>query len=253
MIRNWRDATLKALKEMGEGPFHIIDIRDYILENNILGDKKIGKNPYMNVASALATLAAEEENINRVGRGLYNITLKEKKSIEKIQKEDAEESVIGVGSFGMYWERNKVNWYKSKPNLCGAQPKAESVNFYDQTGVYILYMDYKVVYVGKATVMGDRLKTHTTDRLSGRWNRFSWFGLKYVDDNGKLIDVDIKNIDLYSMIEAILIECMEPPLNRRRGDNLEPHEYFQQDSSKEDKIRENKKKVQDLIFDILKT
>jgi hypothetical protein len=74
-----------------------------------------------------------------------------------------------------------------------------------------------------------RLKAHTTDRLSGRWDRFSWFGLRAVQSDGTLFPVatDWKHHIVLETLEALLIESLEPPLNRRRGDNLSAVEYSQ--------------------------
>ncbi len=62
----------------------------------------------------------------------------------------------------------------------------------------------------------------TTDRLGGRWNRFSWFGLQDVREDGSLSSSPLKT-DLGSLIatlEAVLIETLKPPQNRKRGDGL---------------------------------
>ena len=74
-----------------------------------------------------------------------------------------------------------------------------------------------------------RLKFHTTDRLGGRWDRFSWFGLRSVGPDGKLSDPSLRwsHSVVIETMEAVLIESLEPPLNRRRGDNLESVEYLQ--------------------------
>ena len=77
--------------------------------------------------------------------------------------------------------------------------------------------------------MGRRLYEHTIDRLGSRWNRFSWFGLLDVTDDGKLVEVPIK-VTLPSIIatlEALLIEALEPPQNRKRGDDFSVMEYIQ--------------------------
>jgi hypothetical protein len=68
-----------------------------------------------------------------------------------------------------------------------------------------------------------RVSKHiTADRLGGRWDRFSWFGLRGARDNGELSDGEVAwNQDVVvETMEALLIESLEPPLNRRRGDNL---------------------------------
>jgi hypothetical protein len=66
------------------------------------------------------------------------------------------------------------------------------------------------------------------DRLGGRWDRFSWFGLLSVEADGELSDSRVPwNQDVVvETMEALLIESLEPPLNRRRGDNLSGIEYL---------------------------
>jgi chlorite dismutase len=54
---------------------------------------------------------------------------------------------------------------------------------------YLLHDDRGIVYVGRAN-KGDgsiikRLKSHTTDRLAGKWQKFSWFGFYPIDKNNK--------------------------------------------------------------------
>ena len=74
-----------------------------------------------------------------------------------------------------------------------------------------------------------RLYEHTLDRLSGRWNRFSWFGLYGVSDAGKLTEESLAPTfaSIVTAFEAILIETLEPPQNRRRGDDFTAVEYIQ--------------------------
>ena len=66
--------------------------------------------------------------------------------------------------------------------------------------------------------------------MNGRWDRFSWFGLRSVSEEGQLRDVDTSSIDrdtLIATLEAVLIEALEPPQNRRRGDQFSAIEYLQ--------------------------
>ena len=70
------------------------------------------------------------------------------------------------------------------PRLLGVQQTGSTpVNFTEQVGVYVLYDVHRPVYVGRVTEprIGIRLFDHTRDRLTGRWDRFSWFGVRGVD------------------------------------------------------------------------
>ena len=131
----------------------------------------------------------------------------------------------------MYWQRDLVVW-RAEPKLFGKQQAgSKPVNFSGQRALYILYDHHTVVYVGRSVdrPLGRRLFEHTTDRLGGRWNRFSWFGLLDVTDAGDLREVPLRTT-LAAMIgtfEALLIEALEPPQNRKRGDDFSVAEYIQ--------------------------
>jgi hypothetical protein len=74
------------------------------------------------------------------------------------------------------------------------------------------------------------LAQHTKDRLNGRWNRFSWFGIHRVGENGALQIISAPNFTLDSLVvtmEALLIEALEPPQNRKKGDEFRAIEYLQ--------------------------
>jgi len=61
------------------------------------------------------------------------------------------------------------------------KPFSKPIDFSLQIGVYALYADFDLVYVGQVGGGGsnrllNRLRDHNK-KLAGRWNRFSWFGL----------------------------------------------------------------------------
>jgi hypothetical protein len=144
-------------------------------------------------------------------------------------EEEQDESVIRC--LGMYWQRDLVVW-KSEPRVFGKQQaQSKPVDFGAQRGIYILYDHHTVVYVGRSVdrPLGRRLYEHTTDRLGSRWNRFSWFGLLSVTDDGGLEEARLKVTlpSLIATLEALLIEALEPPQNRKRGDDFSVMEYIQ--------------------------
>lgn len=143
--------------------------------------------------------------------------------------DDQDESIIR--SLGMYWQRDLVVW-KAKPRIYGKQQAlSKPVDFSEQRGVYILYDHHTVVYAGRSVdrPLGQRLFEHTADRIGSRWNRFSWFGLRRVTDEGALEDAElyISYASLIGTFEALLIEALEPPQNRKRGDDFTTMEYIQ--------------------------
>ena len=87
------------------------------------------------------------------------------------------------------------------------------------------------------------MKDHTTDRLAGRWDRFSWFGLYPVTEDGQLsLDVKFKEFTIQNLgdiLEAILIESIEPRQNRKQGNSFVGLEYLQKEAPE---IKKNRAK-----------
>ena len=97
--------------------------------------------------------------------------------------------------------------------------------------MYLLHDVREIIYVGRSVerALGTRLYEHTRDRLKTRWNRFSWFGLRPVSDDGGLGELadEFGSSVLIAALEAVLIEATEPPQNRRRGDGFSGVEFIQ--------------------------
>lgn len=150
-----------------------------------------------------------------------------------VDVDEITESAGLISAFGMFWNRDQVDWKKGRNvKILGHQAGEDSsVNVADQVGVYLLHDGARTIYVGRVSAprLGMRLWEHTKDRLSGRWDRFSWFGLRPVLSNGKLGDpAENFGTDLVvATMEALLIEGLEPPQNRRQGDAMVGQEYQQ--------------------------
>lgn len=135
-----------------------------------------------------------------------------------------------IANLGLFWHRNKVLWSGDRrvgpKSLVGRRPGAKRVDFWRQGGIYALYADHHLVYVGQAglgdkSCIGSRLKHHTRDDLADRWDMFSWFGLRKVRKNRKLGAKFNKAkatwSDVADVLEGILIEVAEPPQNSQKG------------------------------------
>ena len=70
-------------------------------------------------------------------------------------------------------------------------------------GVYALYKDERLYYVGLATNLMGRVKHHLKDRHAGKWNRFS----VYLTTAG----------DHIKPIESLLLRIIDPQGNRVKG------------------------------------
>lgn len=138
-----------------------------------------------------------------------------------------------ISSYGIRWEKSAVHW-KSNPRLLGTGARfPEPVNFCKQKGVYLLYDSREVIYAGSSARdnLGNRLRSHTTERLATKWDTFSWFGLYPIQPNGVLkTDSNLGGLGLEALVrglEALLIEAILPRRNRRGGDNLRGVEFNQ--------------------------
>lgn len=148
-----------------------------------------------------------------------------------------------VKNYGLFWRREWVFW-GSGPNaghLKGVLRSARTddpVDFREQQGVYVLYdANFRLVYVGQSggndqQRLFRRLRNHRKDQLADRWSRFSWFGVRRVNNNGELraeaAAAHPSLGEVLNHIEAILISAAEPPHNRqggRFGHNV--HQYLQ--------------------------
>ncbi|QXT64261.1 HTH domain-containing protein [Tessaracoccus palaemonis] len=238
----WRRAILKVVSEATE-PLHYAEIAQRILDNGLRGEG--GATPAATVAATISMYL--QNDLVRVDRGVYALASSSPTPVSPkgadrpvssssegsaATEVDAEDTGF-LNAFGMFWRREEVDWEQRGQSLLGAQLKAaQPINFADQVGVYILYSGDRVIYVGRITEprLGPRLWDHTRDRLTGRWDRFSWFGVRAVADDGSLGQVPAGNfaVDmLVATMEALLIEGLEPPQNRRRGDGFSATEFIQ--------------------------
>jgi len=231
----WKEAIVTILSKSAE-PMHYMEIAQAIATQGL--KSKFGATPAASVNAAI-TISFQEEGENspflRVSRGYY--TLKQKatsppgKTAAPI-KEEVDETGF-INAFGMYWQRSKVNWATTTPKLLGQQPLgSKEVDFCPEKGIYLLHDGSRVVYVGRTVdrPLGLRLREHTYDRLNGRWDRFSWFGIFRATEDGNLATnvPEAFNIgNLIATMEALMIEGLEPPQNRKRGDDFSAVEFLQ--------------------------
>ena len=131
---------------------------------------------------------------------------------------------------GARWRADDVYWYSAPDNaqLDGVPRQnvtAPAVNFAQQSGIYILYSEHSPIYVGQANkTLFARLKSHhLTDDLAGRWDTFTWFGLRRVVGGAKPrlskagTNFSISTNQLLDHFEAAMIHAFEPPLNGQEG------------------------------------
>jgi excinuclease UvrABC nuclease subunit len=149
-----------------------------------------------------------------------------------------------IKNYGFLWDRNHFHRGSSgdKGHMKGWAKgnKGQHVDFKAQIGVYVLYDgSQNIVYVGQAgngkATLFSRLKAHEKDALWNRWEYFTWIGFREVNNNGTLSNhqkvASLVSGYSYSAalneIEGILIEVIEPKLNKRSGNLKDAKEYFQ--------------------------
>jgi len=242
----WKEAIIKVLEEEKKA-LHYSSIAELIAEKGYR--KSLGATPQDTVSANMTTdinKNKEKSIFAKVDRGYYilrkflddgtQLLTEETETKNKESKKIISEKLRIINSFGLYWNRNHVHW-KTTPDLLGVQQiGATNVNFKNQIGIYLLHDSRETIYVGQAIEqsLGQRLRNHTSDRLSGRWDRFSWFGFFPVNDNGglnkdlKFDDITVQ--DFGDILEAILIESIEPRQNRKQGNLFYGIEYLQQEA-----------------------
>lgn len=238
-IMTWEQAIIKTLEQSSE-PMQSADIADYIAANGFY--KSLGATPASTVGSIISSSLKHRTTASpfrRVARGFYWLANRSDPNSEYAQDLEPDDTTTEPGgliqAFGMYWAREDVAWKNRTPKIYGYQPPGEEgINFSGQHGVYLLHDGRIVVYVGRTTEqdLGTRLQQHTVDRLKGRWDRFSWFGIYGVNEDGGLQknknpEMGQEASMLISTMEALLIEGLEPPQNRKRGDDFRAIEFLQ--------------------------
>jgi hypothetical protein len=235
---SWKEAIKRVLKE-SDAPLHYTEISEQILTRGYYSTD--GATPAATVNAQLSSSVkhdGEKSPFIRVGKGIFSLRGSSVTAAIPNRKSKAEQPAVEdelsdsiIHSFGMYWQRDLVVWRNDLKMYGKQQALSRPVNFGKQKGIYILYDHHTVVYVGRAIdrPLGKRLYEHTLDRLGSRWNRFSWFGLLDVTQEGNLREIPFNSslAALVATLEALLIEALEPPQNRKRGDDFSAIEYIQ--------------------------
>jgi hypothetical protein len=255
MEKSWKAAIMRVLRE-ANAPLHYSEISERILAAGYYATD--GATPAATVNAQIAVSIkhdSERSPFLRVDKGIFTLrAATEDKSLSASHaaspapdkqpaskptraatattattgSSESDNSIIQA--FGMYWQRDLVVWRRDAKLLGKEQANSRAIDFGRQRGIYILYDHHTVVYVGRSIdrPVGQRLFEHTTDRLGSRWDRFSWFGLLEPTDEGGLREVPLNNglSSIIATLEALLIEALEPPQNRKRGDDLTGMEYI---------------------------
>lgn len=147
-----------------------------------------------------------------------------------------------IKNYGFLWERKYIfrGAGSNAGHLKGVASGLETADFREQIGVYVLYDQFQnIVYIGQAgngnASLFTRLKNHIDGALWNRWHYFTWIGFKAVNQDGSLsaqqnVNSGVSGFrysDALNEIEGILIEVIEPKLNKQAGRLKSAVEYFQ--------------------------
>lgn len=154
-----------------------------------------------------------------------------------------------VKCFGHFWNPDIIEWGgdgSGNGKLIGRikrEGKAHQIDFWKAKGIYVLYSDFKPIYVGKAikTSIGKRVRDHLTDRLAGRWDMFSWYSMS----RPRITEADVsspgqrqlKPETVINTLEALAILIADPALNRKRESLADAYEALQPNDAKPRTIR----------------
>ena len=155
----WEQAVLRVLEEAGE-PMHYRDVADIIVQQNLT--RSVGATPPNQANYALRSLVRSSEVAEAEGVGMYALPAVAKRAAE----EDAR--FEGIASYGLYWEKNRVNWNPGQRGrgvrgiklLGRAKGEDKEVNFASQQGIYLLHQ-------GMDFCTSGRRPTPTTDCFCG--------------------------------------------------------------------------------------
>lgn len=126
-----------------------------------------------------------------------------------------------IKTYGEFWSRDCI--ITSRRQIAGRRKNNKlNCNVWDQRGIYALYENFKIVYVGQADDrgIGRRLSEHCKDRFRKRWDSFSWFGVCEFDSSGKArpyVRRSSPQSDTIRSLELLAILVSDAPLNRQQG------------------------------------
>ena len=137
-----------------------------------------------------------------------------------------------IRTYGTFWNPDVVDWGRigagNEAQMVGHtkyQNRRINVNAFRGTGIYVLFNNFEVIYIGKAssanTSVGTRVRDHLTDRFEGRWDSFSFYLTNRVNQTSEKLapapgQKQTSSNEISSTLESLLIDLANPPLNRKR-------------------------------------
>ncbi len=141
-----------------------------------------------------------------------------------------------VRCYGTRWLRDNHFWgvQNNRGSLLGVERSrcsSQPVDFREQIGVYVLLLDGRPVRVGQTGSGNQKMFHRLKQHAHLHWNEFSWFGVCGVMESGELdASPSLRNIPssvFLNHLESLLIEVINPPLNKQSGPWGAAAEYIQ--------------------------
>jgi len=90
-----------------------------------------------------------------------------------------------VTSYGWHWRRDLFKAPGRRYHVVGRighGNRTKGADFGEQEGIYALYLDGQLTYVGIAVhqSLSDRLQVHCRDSHKDDWDEFTWFGSRAI-------------------------------------------------------------------------
>ena len=188
----------------------------------------LGKTP-QNTVGARMPQVMQDYDVIRTRRGYYMMPRPNDVDADETDTEldtASTSTAVKIEAYGIHWERSKVNWAARRILGYDTDP-LEAIDFSNQQGVYVLYDWNSVVYVGQTNRSNgglfERLQHHNRKQdWEAGWERFSWFGIRQVNENGEIVDgpeTAPKGV-VSELIEAVLIETLRPAFNKQYGRHM---------------------------------
>ena len=229
---SWEEAIVKVFKDNLSVELTNGDIAQSIMDKGYR--TSVGKTPQNTVGARMSSLM-DSHGIERLQRGIYVLRPSDDEAsadpieeLDDLADDESSPSTIKIEAYGVHWERSKVHWQSGRILGYAIDPR-ETIDFAAQQGVYVLYDWNSVVYVGQTVAKDNgllqRLDEHHTKRddWGDRWERFSWFGIRLVKEDGELGEApeSANKRAVADLLESVLIETLRPAFNRQlRGNNM---------------------------------
>ena len=181
-----------------------------------------------------------------------------------------------ITHYGLFWSERSVFWGRQKksgkllgrikPDLDrrGASTKEQREKEQDYrkyVGIYCLYEGGELLYVGQAglksqSTLFKRLKDHRAGPMSGRWDKFSWFGCKSLEEREE--GPRITHTAALAQLEAILISITNPRFNKQSGTFANAVQVFQDPHDEADgdiahKLKKMEERMEKMLNEIKET